>query len=297
MWVLLSFCSAVLLGFYDLSKKKSLLNNAVIPVLFLNTAIGALIFIPLIWLSHDGHISSRFLYIAQFGWSEHLLVLCKSFLVLGSWILGYFGMKHLPITLAGPINASRPVLVLLGATLLFGERLNLIQWTGVSVAILSFYLLSRSGKKEGVCFSKNHWIWMIAGASVLGAFCGLYDKYLMRHLPPMFVQSWYTVYQMVIMSFVLFILWWPNRKKTTPFRWKWSIVLIPIFLTIADFLYFFALTDTDSLISVISMIRRGSVLVSFFAGAILFQEKNLRSKSMDLALVFLSLIILWFGSR
>lgn len=297
MWVLLSFCSAVLLGFYDLAKKKSLQNNAVIPVLFFNTAIGGILFIPLIVLSGYGHAPSTFLYITSLGWHEHLLVILKAFLVLGSWILGYFGMKHLPITIAGPINASRPILVLLGATLIFAERLNLLQWIGVTIAIVSFYLLSRSGKKEGVDFSKNHWIWMVAGAAVLGALCGLYDKYLMRQLPAMFVQSWYTVYQMIIMTAILFILWWPGRKKTTPFRWKWSIVLIPVFLTVADFLYFFALTDSDSLISVISMIRRGSVLVSFFAGAIIFKEKNLKSKSLDLALVLISLILLWLGSK
>lgn len=297
MWVILSFCSAVLLGFYDLAKKKSLQHNAVIPVLFLNTAIGALIFIPFIlYSSFSGH-PAGFWNVPQMGWQAHLLVICKSFLVLGSWMLGYFGMKHLPITLAGPINASRPILVLLGATLIFAEKLNAIQWTGVSIAIISFYLLSISGKKEGVDFSKNRWIWMVAGAAVLGALCGLYDKYLMKHLPAMFVQAWYTEYQMLIMGAVLFLLWWPGRKKTTPFRWKWSIVLIPVFLTVADFLYFYALTDTSSLISVVSMIRRGSVLVSFFAGAILFKEKNIRSKSLDLALVLISLILLWWGSR
>lgn len=37
MWLLLAFCSAALLGFYDVFKKKSLANNAVLPVLGLNT--------------------------------------------------------------------------------------------------------------------------------------------------------------------------------------------------------------------------------------------------------------------
>ena len=37
MWLLLAFCSAALLGFYDVFKKKSLSNNAVLPVLALNT--------------------------------------------------------------------------------------------------------------------------------------------------------------------------------------------------------------------------------------------------------------------
>lgn len=297
MWVILSFCSAALLGLYDLAKKRSLQNNAVLPVLFLNTALGSLLFLPLILGSYLGFKLPSCLTVASLGMKAHAQVLLKSLLVLASWILGYFGIKHLPITLVGPINATRPVMVLLGAIVLFGEELNGYQWAGVLTAILSFFLLSRSGRKEGVHFAKNRWIWMVIGASVLGACSGLYDKHLLRQLPPMFVQAWFTVYQMGIMSIILGWLWWPKRSKTTPFRWEWSIVLIPLFLTAADFLYFYALTDTTALIAVISMIRRGSVVVSFFAGAVLFRESNIKSKSMDLLLVVVSLALLWFGSR
>ena len=54
MWLLLAFMSATLLGFYDSFKKKSLKDNAVIPVLFINTVICSLIFLPLIVLSATG---------------------------------------------------------------------------------------------------------------------------------------------------------------------------------------------------------------------------------------------------
>lgn len=37
MWLLLAFLSAALLGFYDAFKKQALKDNAVLPVLFLNT--------------------------------------------------------------------------------------------------------------------------------------------------------------------------------------------------------------------------------------------------------------------
>ena len=48
MWLLFAFLSAALLGFYDVFKKKSLKDNAVIPVLFLNTLFSSLVFIPFI---------------------------------------------------------------------------------------------------------------------------------------------------------------------------------------------------------------------------------------------------------
>ena len=51
------------------------------------------------------------------------------------------------------------------------------------------------------------------------------------------------------------------------------------------------------MISVVSMVRRGSVIVSFLCGAMLFKEKNLKAKVVDLALVLLSMLLLYIGSE
>ena len=129
MWLLLAFLSATLLGFYDAFKKQSLKDNAVLPVLFLNTIFSSLVFLPFILLSvaAPALLEGSLLYVPSASWQAHGLILLKSFIVLSSWMLGYFGMKHLPLTIVGPINATRPVMVLVGAMLLFGERLNLYQ--------------------------------------------------------------------------------------------------------------------------------------------------------------------------
>ena len=288
MWLAFAFLSAALLGFYDVCKKYSLRGNAVLPILFLNTLFCSIIFLPMAFQTPFG------------GWEVQRYILLKACIVLSSWLLGYIGIKHLPITIVGPINATRPMLVLLGALLIFGERLNLWQWAGVMLAILSFCLLSRSGKKEGIDFRHNRWIFCIAGAAILGAISGLYDKYLMTTegglgLPRLTVQCWYNFYQAGIMGVMLLLLWWPGRKKSTPFQWRWSILLISIFLSLADYTYFYSLSLDGALISVVSMVRRSSVLVSFLLGALLFQEKNLQSKAIDLALVLLSMFLLWLG--
>ena len=180
MWLILAFLSAALLGFYDSFKKKALEGNAVIPILFLNTLFSSLIFLPFIIVSYTTDaLDGSLFHVASGGWETHKYIVLKSFIVLSSWILGYFGMKHLPLTIVGPINATRPVMVLVGALLIFGERLNIWQWLGVALAVISFFMLSRSGKKEGIDFKRDHWIWMIVGAALLGAVSGLYDKYLM----------------------------------------------------------------------------------------------------------------------
>ena len=293
MWLVFAFLSAALLGFYDVCKKHALRGNAVIPILFLNTLFCSFIFLPVAFHTPFG------------GWAVQRYILLKACIVLSSWLLGYIGIKHLPITIVGPINATRPMMVLVGALIIFGERLNLWQWAGVLLAVLSFFLLSRSGKKEGIDFRHNRWIFCTVGASILGAVSGLYDKYLMAAdgglgLPRLTVQCWFNFYQAAMMG--LMLLWWkkslPPRGevgKEPTFRWRWSILLISIFLSLADYVYFYSLSLDGALISIVSMVRRGSVLVSFMLGALLFHEKNLRSKAIDLALVLLSMVLLWLG--
>lgn len=289
MWWALAFLSAALLGGYDSAKKVSLKDNAVFPVLFLNTLLSAIIFSP-------------FLIRSGFGdWHAQLYIFAKSALVLSSWIAGYFAMKHLPLTLVGPVNATRPVLVLLGAMLLFGERLNLLQSVGVGLAILAYFLMRRTGKAEGIDFRHNKWIACLILAVLLGSASGLYDKYLMSPeylgLNREQVLGWYSLYQALIMGVLLLTVWFPRRQATTPFTWRWSIPLISLFLCGADYAYMQALSQPDALISVVSMIRRGSVLVSFAIGAWVLREKNLRAKSLDLALMLLSMVFLYLGSK
>lgn len=304
MWLLLAFLSAALLGFYDAFKKKALAGNAVIPVLFLNTLFSSLIFLPFILLSsYTDVLNGSIFYASGGGWEVHRYILVKSCIVLSSWVLGYFGMKHLPLTIVGPINATRPVMVLVGAFIIFGERLNGWQWLGVLLAVMSFLMLSRSGKKEGIDFKHDHWIWMIVGAAALGAVSGLYDKYLMASpeaggvgLDKMTVQSWYNIYQFFMMGAMLLLLWLPKRKAS-PFRWDWGIIFVSIFLSAADFVYFYSLSLPGAMISIVSMVRRGSVIVSFLFGAVAFHEKNLKSKFVDLLLVLLGMVFLYIGSR
>ena len=343
MWLVLAFVSAIFLGFYDTSKKASLRDNAVLPVLFLNTMFSTLIFSPFLldYLGGFGWFSGTFLDTAPFGdgafargtqpldtqllpecpcsplaartfsnslsYSDlgatalvvqaHLLVVLKAFIVLSSWICGYFGLKHLPLSIVGPINATRPVLVLVGATLIFGESLNLYQWTGVLLTIFSIFLMSRAGKKENIDFKSNRWIWCLAGAVLMGAVSGLYDKFIVKSLSPMFVQSWFNFYQMIIMAAICGLLWYPRRHESTPFTWRWSIPLISLFICVADFAYFSSLHDSESMISVVSLVRRSSVIVSFACAALIFKERNLRTKIVDLGLILLGMAFIWVGTN
>ena len=302
MWIILAFISASLLGLYDVAKKQALKGNAVLKILLLNTLFSTLLFSPIVINSifNLGWFGDSAFNVSLGSASDHFAVFIKAVLVLSSWIFGYFGLKELPLTIAAPINATRPVMTLVGAMLIFGERLNLTQWIGVLLALGSLYLLSLSGKKEGIDFRNNRGVLLVGLAAITGACCSLYDRHIMHSLEPMFVQSWYVLYQAVLMSITITILTIFKVKKqgsADPFHWSWAIPLISLFLSAADVAYLFALSDADAMISVVSMIRRSSVLVSFVCGALLFHERNLKAKAFDLALIFIGAILLYMGSR
>lgn len=298
MWAVLAFVSAALLGCYDFFKKVSLKENSVIAVLFLNTLFSTILFAPFIVLSYVGVITSGAFFVPPAGAGTHLLLMLKAVIVLSSWLCGYIGIKHLPITIVSPIQSTRPVLVLLGALFVFGESLNGYQWTGVLIAIFSVFLLGRSSKREGIDFIGNRWVFFVALAALFGAISALYDKYLMRSLEPLLVQSWFNLYQCLLMGvMVVAINIFSPTQRERKFSWRWSIPMISLFLGMADFCYFSSLAYDGALIAVVSMIRRGSVVVSFAFGALLLHEKNLKSKAIDLILILIGLFFLYLGSK
>lgn len=299
MWLILGIISALLLGSYDVSKKVSVHDNAVVPVLLSSILISSAILLPFLLISRflPGVLDGGIFYVPVVDFKTHILLVVKAVIVLTSWLFAYFAMKHLPLTLASPIKATQPIWVVLGGMLIFGEKLNVYQTAGVIITLASFFMFSTIGKKEGFSFRSNKWIWFIIIATITGAVSGLYDKFLLKQFNHMAVQTYYTFYQAIIMGIITFTLWYPTRKKTTPFRFKWSIVLISVFLVSADFVYFYALTFPDSMISVLGTVRRAGVIVPFIYGAIVLKDKYLKLKMIDLLGVLVGMLLLFLGSK
>ena len=159
----------------------------------------------------------------------------------------------------------------------------------------SLYFISRIGAKEGFSFKNSKWLWMSIFATALGAVSALYDKYLLQFYEPLQVQAWYSLYQLILMGIIVLCLFRSGHAGGA-FTWRWAIVGISLFLTAADLAYFYALSLPGSMISIISMIRRGSVLVSFFYGVIILRERHVKAKLIDLSILLLSLTLLVLGS-
>jgi transporter family protein len=159
-------------------------------------------------------------------------------------------------------------------------------------------MLSTTGKSEGIHFSTNKWVFFIMAGTFLGAASGLYDKFLMRRIDQMAVQAWFSFYQVAILLPILAVNRWRLPKgERTPFHWRWSIPLIGVFLVVADYLYFNSLSYADSLVSIVSALRRGGVVISFVVGALVFHEKNIPRKALYLAGILIGILLISLGSK
>ena len=170
-----------------------------------------------------------------------------------------------------------------------------MDWNSYYSGLFLFFIAS--GKSEGFHFSTNKWVLFLIAGTLLGSISGLYDKFLVRNFDRMAMQAWSSIYQVGLLLPIVLFLWYPNRKENTPFQWRWSIPMIGLFLVVADFLYFYAIGFDGSLISVISALRRGGVVISFTLGAVIFHEKNVRQKGWLLLGILTGVIILVLGSK
>lgn len=286
-WLLPILASAVALGIYDLCKKYSVRDNSVMPVLFLATLCGSLVFV------FGTLLSGGFTEAAVCSLLHWNLIVLKSLLVSASWICVYYAMRELPISIAAPIRASAPLWTFIGSLVLYSEIPSVMQALGMLSIFGGYYCFSILGKMEGISFRNHKGIHLIMLGTLLGAASALYDKYLLGilHIPRATVQLWFSV-DLVFILGAAFLVRRFAFGDHRPFKWRWSIPATGILLIAADWLYFYALSLPDVQISVLSLLRRCSCIVTFSVGIYYFRDANIRGKAVALALILIGVVIL-----
>lgn len=300
MWIYLGLLAALFLGLHNLCKKHAVQGNEVFPVLLGTVASGFLLLLPLYFGSifAPAYMNLVGLTISQISWSDHGFVLIKSLLMAGSWVLAYQALKHLPITIVTPIRSAGPFFTFLGAIFIYQEQPTGWQWVGFFLIIFSVIGYSRIGKKEGIIFKNNKWIFAIIGATFLGASSGLYDKFLIQNLQlnPQTLQFWFSWYTVLILLVILSITWFPYAEKRNAFMWRWSIPAVGILLVFADYFYFKALQDPDALIMLLSAIKRSQLIIAVVIGGLIFKEQNKRKKLVPLAGILIGVALILYST-
>ncbi len=284
-WWLPTIISAIGLGIYDVCKKHAVKDNSVMPSLFFATACGTAFF--LLFSAARGEISA----VLNCTTPQFLLILLKSAIVSSSWICVYYAMREMPISLASPIRSTSPLWTMIGGIAIFREIPTLWQGVGMAAILTGYMIFTMLGKKEGFPW-KSKGMQLIILGTLLGAASALYDKFLLNTLQ--LDRQMLQLYFSIDLVLILGIAWGIRRLfgHHHPFIWKWSIPATGILLIIADYAYFYAVSQPEAAISMISLVRRCSCVVSFFIGAWIFKDKNLKSKSWALLLLIIGAALL-----
>lgn len=291
MWLSWILASCVVLSFYDLSKKASVRDNAVFPTLLGSTLSG--------WLAVTAFLIGRGTFAASVSipLTQVALLLIKSLIVGASWSCTYMALRTLPVTCAAPIRATGPFWTLLGAIFLFAEWPNALQAVGMAGVLVGCLIFSWSAAHEGINFWHTPAIALAFAGTVLGSCSALYDKHLIQGLGlPTATVLWWFLGGMTII-YALVVLFRRGKKSAHPFAWRWTIPCVGVLLALSDACYFNAVSDPTARISILSMVRRSSVVLTFFIGGAVFHEKNMRRKALALAAILIGVVILCLAKQ
>ena len=287
MWTCWILASAVFLAFYDLAKKASVRENAVLPVLLLATVAGGGAYVAV--LGAAGGIPAALDVSAR----DLSLICIKSAIVSTSWVLTYCALRSLPITIATPIRASAPAIVFIAAFFLYGEQPTILQGLGITLVFAGYWAFSKAGKFEGIDFLRSRAVWLAIGGMCMSAVSSIWDKFILQKcaIPVETVQFWFQIGLVAIYALLL-TGQRALRIDRRRFKWRWTIPATGILLAAADWLYFHGLAIPDVPISVGSLMRRFSVVITFLLGAVFFKERNLKRKGIALAAILTGVILL-----
>jgi transporter family protein len=287
-WWILS--SAVALALYDIAKKASVKENAVLPTLLCSTTFGCAAFVA--WLAASGRLGAA----CAVTWPIAALSAAKSVIVATSWVFTFCALRTLPISVATPIRASSPALVFVIAFFLYGEVPGFVQALGMIAVFAGYFVFSWAGRHEGIDFFRSKAVWCAAAGALFSAFSSIWDKYVfqVRGAPVETVQLLFQIGLVAVYGILL-----AGRNvlgvRRDRFEWRWTIPMVGILLAGADWLYFNGLALPGVPVSVASLMRRFSVVLTFVLGARFFHETNLRRKALALAVVLVGVVLLCLG--
>ncbi|NVJ27446.1 DMT family transporter [Myxococcus sp. AM011] len=293
MWIAYGLGAGVMLGLYDVWTKKAMTGNSVIPVVMWSSLFGALCWVPVLI---PGALPIR---VEPFGltWQEQAWLLPKGVAMTASWILAYYAVRELPISIAGAVRASGPLWTLAGGFLMFRELLTPVQFLGLMLTVCSYYVLSIVGRKEGLVLSKNSSVWWMLSATALSAATTVYDKFLVSRLglPVLELQA-SSAFQRCILSALVFVPYMLRRGGLgLGLTWSWGIPLVGCSWVAAELIYFVAITEPQAMVTHLSVLRRTSLIVGFVLSALFFREANVLLKSGMIAVLILGMAILILG--
>ncbi|AAK79944.1 putative membrane protein [Clostridium acetobutylicum] len=280
-WIWMVILSGILLGFWDITKKKAFEKNSVLTVLAFYSFFAFLL------------VSFEFHNAINIKGDKLLIILIKTFIVFISWALSFSAIKKLPISVITPFDTLNPMFSVIFGIFILNEKLYLLQYIGIGIMLISYYFIGRVGSSEVINIFKNKYFYFMISAAVLNAVSATIDKIALKSINAGQMQFWFCFF-MFLFNGLTMLYFRVSSKDKSKIKIDFYVPFMSLILIVSDRIYFTALNIPSSQISIVMPLRKISIIVSAVVGGIIFKEKNLKRKFGYICLLIFGIIFLFF---
>ncbi|ADL52004.1 DMT family transporter [Clostridium cellulovorans] len=280
LWIVMVIVSGILLGFWDVTKKKAFEKNSVVTVLTFYSLFCFLL------------VSFEFSNAVNIYLDKIFIIFIKTFVVFIAWVLSFSAIKHLPISVITPFDTLNPMFSIIFGIVILSERLSSFQYIGIIIMLISYYFIGKVGSKEVIKIFNNKYFYFMLGSALLNAVSATIDKIALKSINPGQMQFWFTFFMFLFNASTLAYLRVRGKEKNS-IKLDLYIPLMSVLLIISDRLYFTAVNIPSSQISIIMPLRKISIFISVIVGGLIFKEKNLKRKFSYICFLILGIVFLF----
>lgn len=220
-----------------------------------------------------------------------LYAFIKAAVVCAAWLCAFAALKHISVSLYGIMDLSRMVFSTLLGVLVLGERFTLAKAAGMLLVVTGLTLVNLKRGQTGREMTLTVFIAAMLNC-FLNAVSGTMDKVLMQHMTTSQLQFWFMLFMTVIYGVILLV----RREGVV---WKtlatnYWVPLMSLSLVVGDRLLFEANANPYSEVTLMTVVKQSSVLVTVLTGWLVYREKNIAYKLLCTLLVLAGIFVALF---
>ncbi|MBQ7974686.1 MAG: EamA family transporter [Clostridia bacterium] len=276
LWILFIVIYALLKGGREGMKKAALKKSSSNEILFFYTLVGLILVLP--FSKEAFSLAPIYIFYA----------FLKAFVVCVAWIFSFKALRNMSVSLYGIMDLSRMVFSTGLGVFILGEAFTLKKAIGVTLVIIGLLLvnLKKNANSKGMTLP-------VLIAALLNCFfnavSGTMDKVLMQHMESSQLQFWFMFFMTVIYGAVLIIT---NEKVSIKtLKTNYWIPLLSLSLVVGDKLLFEANASPLSQVTLMTVIKQSSVVVTVLTGWLIYKEKNILYKLMCTGIVLAGIFV------
>ncbi|MBE7051393.1 MAG: hypothetical protein E7395_02320 [Ruminococcaceae bacterium] len=279
LWIVYIFVYSFLKGSRDGMKKAALKKSTSDEILFFYSLIGFILIIP---FSQNALTTPPIFIFYSF---------IKAMVVCSAWIFAYIALKNMSVSLFGIIDLSRMIFSTLLGVVVLGESMTVWKAVGVILVIIGLMLVNRKADSP----SGKARVSIVAAAlinCILNSVSGTMDKVLMNDMKPDQLQFWFMLFLLVLYGAIIIVK--KERIRLSSLKGNYWIPLMSLSLVVGDRMLFAANAAPESEVTVMTVIKQSSVLITVLTGWIFFKEKNIMFKLLCASIILCGIFITIF---